>query len=30
MGWLTIPLDRLRVRDRLRELALAPWGDAHG
>ena len=30
MGWLTIPLDRLRVRDRLRELALAPWGDAAG
>lgn len=28
--WLTIPLDRLRVRDRLRELALAPWGDAAG
>ena len=30
MGWLTVPLDRLRVRDRLRELALAPWGDARG
>jgi hypothetical protein len=30
VGWLTIPLDRLRVRDRLRELALAPWGDAAG
>jgi len=30
MGWLTVPLDRLRVRDRLRELALAPWGDAAG
>ena len=29
-GWLTIPLDRLRVRDRLRELALVPWGDASG
>ena len=29
-GWLTTPLDRLRVRDRLRELALAPWGDAAG
>ena len=28
--WLTVPLDRLRVRDRLRELALAPWGDAAG
>ncbi len=30
MGWLSLPLDRLRVRDRLRELALAPWGDAAG
>ena len=30
MGWLTVPLDRLRVRDRLRELALAPWGDSAG
>ena len=30
VGWLTIPLDRLRVRDRLRELALSPWGDAAG
>ena len=29
-GWLTIPLDRLRVRDRLRELAVSPWGDAAG
>ncbi|HEU0242337.1 MAG TPA: hypothetical protein VFQ75_00435 [Candidatus Limnocylindrales bacterium] len=29
-GWLTIPLDRLRVRDRLRELAVWPWGDAAG
>ena len=29
-GWLTAPLDRLRVRDRLRELALSPWGDAAG
>ncbi len=29
-GWLTTPLDRLRLRDRLRELALAPWGDATG
>lgn len=29
-GWLTVPLDRLRVRDRLRELALVPWGDAAG
>lgn len=30
LGWLTTPLDRLRARDRLRELALAPWGDAAG
>ena len=30
IGWLSLPLDRLRVRDRLRELALAPWGDAAG
>lgn len=29
-GWLTAPLDRLRLRDRLRELELAPWGDATG
>ncbi len=29
-AWLTTPLDRLRVRDRLRELALVPWGDAAG
>ncbi|HYO43368.1 MAG TPA: hypothetical protein VES19_09240 [Candidatus Limnocylindrales bacterium] len=29
-GWLTTPLDRLRLRDRLRELALVPWGDATG
>ncbi len=29
-GWLAAPLDRLRVRDRLRELALTPWGDAAG
>lgn len=30
VAWLTVPLDRLRVRDRLRELALTPWGDASG
>ncbi len=30
IGWLTVPLDRLRTRDRLRELALVPWGDAAG
>lgn len=29
-SWLTIPLDRLRARDRLRELAVSPWGDAAG
>jgi hypothetical protein len=30
MGWLSVPLDRLRVRDRLRDLAITPWGDAAG
>jgi hypothetical protein len=30
IGWLPLPLDRLRVRDRLRELAVTPWGDAAG
>ena len=30
IGWLPIALDRLRTRDRLRELAIAPWGDAAG
>ncbi len=29
-GWLPVPLDRLRIRDRLRELAMSPWGDAAG
>ena len=29
-AWLTSPPDRLRVRDRLRELAVAPWSDAAG
>lgn len=29
-GWLTIPVDRLRLRDRLAELALSPWADAAG
>ena len=28
IGWLPIALDRLRTRDRLREMASAPWGDA--
>lgn len=30
IGWLPISLDRLRTRDRLREMAIAPWGDAAG
>ena len=30
MSWMTIPLDRLRARDRLRDLSLAAWGDAAG
>jgi hypothetical protein len=30
IGWLPITLDRLRTRDRLREMATAPWGDAAG
>ncbi len=30
LGWLTTPADRLRVRDRLRDLALAPWSDGAG
>jgi hypothetical protein len=29
-GWLSLPLDRLRVRDRLREMAVSPWVDAAG
>ena len=29
-AWLTSVPDRLRVRDRLRELAIAPWSDAAG
>jgi hypothetical protein len=29
-GWLTAPIDRLRLRDRLRDLAVTPWGDAAG
>lgn len=28
--WLTVPLDRLRVRDRLREMSIVPWGDVAG
>jgi hypothetical protein len=30
MGWSTISIDRHRLRDRLHELRLAPWGDAAG
>jgi hypothetical protein len=30
IGWLPISLDRLRTRDRLREMSTAPWGDAAG
>lgn len=29
-GWLTFSLDRLRLGDRLAELALEPWADATG
>jgi hypothetical protein len=30
LGWSTVPIDRHRMRDRLRELRLAPWSDASG
>jgi hypothetical protein len=30
LAWSSIPLDRHRMRDRLRELRLTPWGEAHG
>jgi hypothetical protein len=30
LAWSTLPLDRHRLRDRLRELEVAPWGEAHG
>jgi len=30
LGWSTLPLDRHRLRDRLAELRLAPWAEAHG
>ena len=30
LAWSTIALDRHRMRDRLRELRLAPWVEAHG
>jgi len=30
LAWSTLPLDRTRLRDRLRELRLRPWADAQG
>lgn len=30
LGWCTLPLDRYRLRDRLGELRIAPWVEAHG
>jgi hypothetical protein len=30
LGWSTVALDRHRLRDRLRDLRLAPWVEAHG
>jgi hypothetical protein len=30
IGWSTIAIDRHRLRDRLQELRLGPWGDAAG
>ena len=30
LGWYTAPTDRHRLRDRLRELRIAPWSDAAG
>ncbi len=30
IGWLPVAADRLRLRDRLREMATAPWADAAG
>lgn len=30
LAWSSIPLDRHRMRDRLRELRLTPWGEAYG
>jgi hypothetical protein len=30
LAWSTVALDRHRMRDRLRDLRLAPWVDAHG
>ena len=30
LGWSTLPIDRHRLRDRLRELRYSPWADASG
>lgn len=30
LAWSTVPFDRHRMRDRLRELRIAPWVEAHG
>jgi hypothetical protein len=30
ISWSAVPMDRPRLRDRLRELWLAPWAEAHG
>ena len=30
LTWITVPADRHRVRDRMRELRIAPWSDAAG
>jgi len=30
LGWSTLPIDRHRLRDRLRELRSSPWADAGG
>ena len=30
LAWSTLPIDRTRLRDRLRELRLWPWADAQG
>jgi len=30
IGWSSVAIDRPRLRDRLRELWLAPWTEAHG
>ncbi|HEX2470852.1 MAG TPA: hypothetical protein VHK05_09700 [Candidatus Limnocylindrales bacterium] len=30
LTWITVPADRHRIRDRMRELRIAPWSDAAG